>query len=395
MEDFLKQEKQLFLQTYNRYSVDIACGEGVHLISKSGIRYLDFFSGLGVNVLGHSHPRIIEAIHKQSERFLHLSNYFITDIQLAFAADLLKYTGFSKTFLTNSGTEATEAAIKITRQMKGTGKKIFSLTNSFHGRTYGALSLTNRIKYKQAFEPLLTGIDKIKFNDCEDLNNKINENTAALFIEFIQGESGINLVSKQFAETIKDLKLKYDFMLVADCVQSGIGRTGKPFAFNYYNILPDIVIVAKSIGGGLPLGAVLCNEKYDNVFSYGSHGSTFGGNPLSCAAGLVVLDEVFNKGLMNDVLKLGGYFFNELENLKNTFPNKIKDVRGRGFMIGIEMSHECKVIADNLRERNILVNCTNNNVIRILPPFISKKKDIDFFLYHFNDVLKKSNSNRK
>ncbi len=253
---------------------------------------------MGVNALGHAHPGIAEAINKQTAKFLHLSNYFITDIQLEFTAKLLKYSNMSKAFLTNSGAEAVEAAIKAIRRLKGNEGEIFSLTNSFHGRTYGALSLTDRKKYKKGFEPLLPKISSIKFNDEEDLQKKINKKTAAVFIEFLQGESGINLISTQFVELLTELRQKYNFAIVADCIQSGVGRTGKPFAFNHFEITPDIVLLAKSIGGGLPLGAMLTKGEFDESFSYGSHGTTFGGNPVSCAAGLIVLEEVFENGLM-------------------------------------------------------------------------------------------------
>ncbi|UCH66934.1 MAG: aminotransferase class III-fold pyridoxal phosphate-dependent enzyme [Ignavibacterium sp.] len=347
-----------------------------------------FFSGLGVNALGHSHPAIVEAINDQINRFSHVSNFFITDVQLEFAEKLLKYSEMSKVFLTNSGTEAVEAALKAVRRIKNLEGEILSFTKSYHGRTYGALSLTDRIEYKKEFEPLLPQISKITFNDEDDLIKKVNDNTAAIFMEFVQGESGINIITDCFVDTITRLKEKYDFAIIADCIQSGIGRTGKPYAFNYFNIKPDIVLVAKSIGGGLPLGAILTRGVYDEAFSYGVHGSTFGGNPVSCTAGIVVLDEVFGKGLVNSVAELGEYFISELRELSNKFPSIINDVRGLGFMIGVETTSDCDEIVNQLRERKVLINCTNQNVIRILPPLIATKNDIDFFLYNFHEVLK-------
>ena len=388
MQNILEREKQLFLYAYKRIPIDISHGEGVHLIAKDGTRYLDFFSGLGVNALGHAHPGIVKAIQEQVEKFAHVSNYFITDVQIEFAEKLLNYSSMSRIFLTNSGTEAVEAAIKVIRRLKGSKGKIYSLTSSFHGRTYGALSLTDRNDYKKGFEPFLPNIGTINFNDVEDLQKKINGNTAAVFIEFIQGESGINIVSNEFANALSDLRKKYNFALVADCIQSGIGRTGKSFAFNYFNVSPDIVLVAKSIGGGLPLGAMLTKGEYDEVFSYGSHGTTFGGNPVSCAAGKVVLEEIFENGLMNSVHELGNYFITELKELDKLFPSQIKEVRGLGFMIGIEMENDCSLLVDKLREKKVLVNCTNRSVVRILPPLIASRTDIDFFLYNFHEVLK-------
>lgn len=388
MENFLKEEEKLFLRTYKRLPIIISHGDGVHLIAKDGTKYLDFIGGLGVNALGHSHPGIIEAIRKQTIKFSHLSNHFITDIQLEFTAELLKFSNMSKAFLTNSGTEAVEAAIKAIRRSKGSEGEIFSLTNSYHGRTYGALSLTNRKDYKKGFEPFLPKISTINFNDTEDLKSKINENTVAVFIEFLQGESGINLISSKFVKLLSELREKYNFAIVADCIQSGVGRTGKPFAFSHFEVTPDIVLVAKSIGGGLPLGAMLTKGEFDEAFLTGNHGSTFGGNPVSCAAGIVVLKEVFENGLMQNADELGNYFRAELQDLKTLFPDKIQDVRGLGFMIGVEMKVNCNVLVDNLIKKNVLANCTNKNVLRLLPPLITTKNNIDFFLYNFHEVLK-------
>ncbi|MGB5893311.1 MAG: acetylornithine/succinylornithine family transaminase [Ignavibacteriaceae bacterium] len=389
MNDFLKEEEKLFLRTYKRIPINISHGDGVHLIAKDGTRYLDFIGGLGVNALGHAHPRIAEAIIKQTNKFSHLSNYFITDVQLEFTAKLLKYSNMSKAFLTNSGAEAVEAAIKAIRRSKGSEGEIFSLTNSFHGRTYGALSLTDRKDYKTGFEPLLPKISTIIFNDTEDLQKNINEKTAAVFIEFLQGESGINLVSTQFIKLLAEIKQKYNFAIVADCIQSGVGRTGKPFAFNHFEIMPDIVLIAKSIGGGLPLGAMLTKGEFDESFLYGSHGTTFGGNPVSCAAGLIVLKEVFENGLMKNAAELGNYLKIELEELKKLFPEKIKDIRGLGFMIGVEMYDNCTLLVEKLMQKNVLANSTNKNVLRLLPPLITTKNNVDFFLYNFHEVLKK------
>ena len=390
--DILEKDKSLFLSTYNRIPLNIDFGQGVHLFDKEGNRYLDFFSGLAVNALGYAHPRIVQAVADQISKFAHLSNNYITDIQIEFTELLLKYAKMSKAFLTNSGTESIEGAIKLIRKKFGPDKKIFALTDSFHGRTYGALSLTGRQKYKTGFEPLLPNISYINFNDVADLEKKIDNDTAAIFLELIQGEGGINLVSQDFITKIIELKKRYSFLIVADEIQSGIGRTGRPFAYNHFNLSPDIVVVAKAIGGGLPLGAFLVSPEISDVFEIGKHGTTFGGNPVSCAAGKVVLEEVFESGLMNEVAELGDYFFNQLLEIKKMFPGDIKDVRGKGFMIGIELSYECSDIVKEMREKKVLVNCTNKNVIRILPPLISTKSDIDFFLFNLHETLKTKNN---
>lgn len=381
-------EKKLFLNTYNRIPIEISHGSGVHLFDKEGNRYLDFFSGLAVNALGYAHPGIIQAVCKQIQMFAHLSNNYITEVQIEFTELLLKYSGMSKAFLTNSGTESIEGTIKLLRKHYGAEKKIFSLTGSFHGRTYGAVTLTGKEKYTKGFEPLLPGIEHIYFNDVEDLQHKVNKNTAALFIEFIQGEGGINVVSEEFVKELVKLRDEYGFALVSDEIQTGIGRTGKPFAFSHYNIEPDIIVSAKAIGGGLPLGAILVSPKFENDFTPGIHGTTFGGNPVCCAAGKVVIEEVFKNGLMEKVYILGNYLYDQLVELKNLYPNDIKEIRGKGFMLGVEMKYPGNEIVSKMRERKVLTNCTNSTVLRLLPPLISTKNDIDFFLYNFHKVLK-------
>jgi acetylornithine/N-succinyldiaminopimelate aminotransferase len=388
--DLVQRERELFLHTYKRLPIDIDHGEGVFLFDKAGNKYLDFFSGLAVNTLGYAHPKIVKAVSSQISKFAHLSNNYITEIQLEFSEILLKYSGMSKLFLTNSGAESIEGAIKIVRKISGRDKKIFSLTDSFHGRTYGALSLTARPKYRKGFEPFLPNIDHIKFNDIDDLENKIDISAGAVFIEFIQGEGGINVITNEFADKLKVLKEKFRFLIVADEIQTGIGRTGKPFAYNHYDLAPDIIVCAKAIGGGLPLGAILVSEKLQNVFDIGNHGTTFGGNPVCCAAGKVVLEEVFNNKLMENASTLGDYFLGKLNLLKKKYPRNVLEVRGRGLMIGIEMTTGCTDIVSEMRERKILVNCTNLRVIRLLPPLIIQKENIDQFLDEFERVLSKS-----
>lgn len=381
-------EKELFLNTYNRIPINISHGSGVHLFDTEGNRYLDFFSGLAVNALGYAHPGIVSAVAGQIQQFAHLSNNYITTVQLDFTELLLKYSGMSKAFLTNSGTESVEGALKLLRKYYGPDKKIYSLTGSFHGRTYGAVTLTGKEKYTKGFEPLLPGIDHIVFNDVNDLEDKVGTDTAAVFIEFIQGEGGINVVSEEFSEKLLKLRDQYGFAIVADEIQTGIGRTGKPFACDHYNAAPDIIITAKAIGGGLPLGAFLVSKKFEDVFTPGIHGTTFGGNPVCCAAGEVVLREVFEKGLMTEVEYLGYYLTEQLWEIKQMFPDDIKDIRGKGFMQGIEMKYPGNDIVSRMRERRVLTNCTNVNVLRLLPPLIADKNDIDFFLYNLHEVLK-------
>ena len=387
-QNIFEKEKELFIHTYNRIPIEIKFGQGVHLIDKNGNKYLDFFSGLGVNALGYAHPKIVEAVSNQIAKFGHLSNNYISEIQIEFAELLLKHSKMSKVFLSNSGTESIEGAIKLIRKKYGPNKKIYSLTNSFHGRTYGAMSLTARMKYRKGFEPLLPNIDQINFNDVDDLNNKVDADTAGIFIEFIQGEGGINVVSQNYISRLNELKSKFDFLIVSDEIQCGIGRTGLPFSHDHFSVKPDIIVSAKAIGGGLPLGAILISSELETVFEVGKHGTTFGGNPISCAAGKVVLEEVFENGLMEQVAEHGIYLIEQLNELQKIFPNDIKEIRGKGLMVGIDLFYNGNKIVENLRERRVLANCTNETVIRLLPPLIITKNDIDFFLYNFHETLK-------
>jgi acetylornithine and succinylornithine aminotransferases len=385
--NIFEQEREVFLHTYNRIPLEIERGEGAYLINKKGDRYLDFFSGLAVNALGYAHPKIVKAVSEQISKFAHLSNSYITDVQVEFGELMLKHSGMARLFLSNSGTEAIEGTLKLIRKKHGSQKNVFSLTDSFHGRTYGALTLTGRDKYKKGFEPMLPGIGQIKFNDINDLEQKVNANTAAIFLEFIQGEGGINEVSEEFVNRMKELRSTFGFAIVADSIQCGIGRTGKPFSHNYFDLQPDVIVTAKAIGGGLPLGAFMVSDEFIDTFETGKHGTTFGGNPVSCAAGKVVLQEVFENGLMESVKELGLYLKRELTALKQSYPDKIKEVRGKGFMLGVELAFDGSTVVKLMREKKILVNCTNVNVIRLLPPMILTRTEIDMFLSNFKKSI--------
>ncbi|MGE5431410.1 MAG: aspartate aminotransferase family protein [Syntrophomonadaceae bacterium] len=388
MKTLLEKEKELFLPTYSRIPIEISRGEGVYLIDTKGDKYLDFFSGLAVNALGYAHPKIVEAVCSQIGRFGHLSNNFITDVQVEFTEKLLKYSKMTRAFLSNSGTEAVEGTIKLVRLKMGPDKKIFSLTNSFHGRTYGAMTLTAREKYQKGFEPLVPNVGHIEFNNVKDLEKKAGKDTAAIIFEFIQGEGGINEVSEEFIRKVAELRDKYGFIFVEDAIQDGVGRSGKAFVHEYYGVEPDVIVTAKAIGGGLPLGAFLTTERLKDVFTAGKHGTTFGGNPVSCAAGKVVLEEVFENGLMEKVYENGNYFKHELLKLKEEFPGDVKDVRGKGYMLGVELNYEASSVVKAMRDRKVLSNATNVNVIRILPPLIATKEDIDLYLSVLKDALK-------
>ena len=372
-----ERERDAFFHTYKRLPLDIDRGEGVYLFDKSGKRYLDLFGGLAVNALGYAHPGVVRAIHEQSKRFIHLSNYFVTDAALELAELLRKHTGFAKVFFSNSGTEGIEGAIKIARLWGSTREKteIVSFTNAFHGRTYGALSMMDRVKYRSGFEPFLGNFSILPFNDPAALN--LSDGTLAVFLEFIQGEGGIVPASEEFVAAIAGLQRRHGFLVVADEIQSGIGRTGRPFAFSHYDISPDIAVVAKPLGGGLPIGAILGSAAVADVLDIGRHGTTFGGNPVSCAAGIVVMKEIFESGLMRNAETSGTYFMKGLGDLREAFPSLVSAVRGKGLMIGVELRRPCDAVVAEMLRGGVLANCTNQNVIRIVPPLIITKAQID------------------
>lgn len=392
MQDILKQysdlEQQDFFHTYKRLPIVIERGEGCYLYAASGEKILDMFGGLAVNVLGYSHPAINSAIEEQIKKYIHISNIFYQEKQIALADKILQLSGFKKVFFSNSGTESTEAAIKAVRKyFLGTEKKtLVSFSGSFHGRTMGALSLTARKKYRDQFAPLLPDVRHLEFNSIKDLNENIDESTAAIFIECIQGESGINIVSQEFIDVINVLKQRYGFIVVADEIQSGVGRTGRLHGYEHFGLDADIVVLAKGIGGGLPLGAILGNERVENVFTYGEHGSTFGGNPVAAACGYAIFSE-FENGLIFKIIAAGEYLTGKLNELKDKHNEKIIQVRGKGLMIGVEMHFPAQVIVDKLMQEGVLVNCTNENVIRLLPPYIITEEDINLFIEKFDKVL--------
>lgn len=381
-------EKNLFFQTYRRLGVYVERGEGVYLVDFGGRRYLDMIAGIGVNALGYGNDKVKRAIIDQVEKYIHLSNLFVQKAQIELASLLLEISGYRKVFFTNSGAEAIETAIKLIRKWgKRFGKiEIIAFSNSFHGRTMGALSLMDKIKYRDGYEPFLPEIYIAKYNDVEDVEKKVNHKTAGVFLEFIQGEGGIIPADEKFVQKIFELREKFNFLVVADEIQSGLWRTGKFFAFEHYGVSPDVVALAKPLGGGLPLGAVLGNEKVADVFTLGVHGSTFGGNPVACSAGCAVIREIQN-GIIDNVKIVGDYLRGELLRLKDKHGEIIKDVRGIGLMVGVEFNIECFDIVNRLVEKGIIVNCTSNNVVRLLPPLIIEKEHVDLFIEKFDEVL--------
>lgn len=389
---FIEREEANFFHTYKRIPLEIDRGEGMYLFTRDGRKYLDMFSGLAVNALGYGHPAVLAAIREQSERFIHLSNYYLQEPQLRLAEMLIRISGYSKLFLSNSGTESIEGALKIARKWgSGRGKtNIISFSNAFHGRTMGALSMMDRQKYREGYGPFLDNFCILPFNDAKALSNGVDSTTAAIVLEFIQGEGGICPASSTFVQAIRELRNRHGFLLIADEIQSGLGRTGKFFGFEHFGIRPDIVVIAKPLGGGLPLGAILGNEIVSDVLTPGVHGTTFGGNPVACAAGIAVIKELMENGVLKNAESMGILMHRSLSELQREFPTLVRDVRGYGLMAGVELSIDGDAIVEQLRERGILLNCTNQTVLRILPPLIVQDQHIRETITALREILKLS-----
>ena len=376
-----------FLPASKQIDLDIDSAKGTYLFDKNGMGYLDFFSGMGVNALGHQHPKIQKAIERQMKRNLHLFGYFLQDVHHKLAELALQNTHFGRIFLTNSGTESVEGALKLVKKWANQNKRkdIVCFNGGFHGRSLGALSVTAQKAKQAAFQPLLNNIKAINKTEF-DLDVTINEDTAAVIIELVVGEGGIHITDSEFVEHLMRLKKRYGFLLIVDEIQSGMGRTGELFSYMHYNIEPDIIAVAKAIGGGLPLGAFMLTEELANVFAPGEHGSTFGGNPLACATGIVVLEELMENKLLDNVNTMSNYFFSKLAIIKAKYPTIITEVRGIGLMIGIEMGDYAAPVMKKCLENFMIVNVTQGTVIRLLPPLVVTRLDIDKAL----EILEKS-----
>ncbi|MFA6539967.1 MAG: aspartate aminotransferase family protein [Bacteroidota bacterium] len=384
-----ERESQLFFHTYKRLPLEVERGEGCYLFAKDGKKYLDMLSGLAVNALGYAHPAVIKAVDEQIRKYGHLSNYFIQEPQIQLAERLLYHSGFDKIFFTNSGTEAIEGSVKLVRKWgKPKNKKlIFGMSNGFSGRTMGALSLMDKEKYREGYDPFLPNFGIIEYNNIAELESKIDETTAGIFLEFIQGEGGIVSVSSEFVQKLNELREKFGFLIIADEIQSGIGRTGRLFGFQHFDFLPDIITIAKPIGGGLPLGAILGSKKVADVWGYGVHGTTFGGNSISCAAGIATIDIALTDDFLKNIVANSAYLFEKLNDLKSRY-QVITEIRGFGYMIGIDLKVESTQIVDLMLKQGVIVNSTAGSVIRILPPLIAGKSEFDQLLQVLENCLK-------
>ncbi|MEY3385272.1 MAG: hypothetical protein RIR53_83 [Bacteroidota bacterium] len=376
--DIIEREHAVVFQTYRRINVAIDRAEGMRIYDVDGKAYLDMLGGIAVNALGHGHPRIIEAIEQQIRRYMHVSNVFYQEPQVILAEQLVKASGYPRVFFSNSGAESTDGAMKIARRFgSATGRyDVIGFSGGFHGRTYGALSVMDKPLYKEGMGPFLPNTLVLPFNDVDALEARVDEHTAAVILEFIQGEGGIAEATQEFVDAIWRLKECYGFLVIADEVQSGIGRTGDFFAFERYGVRPDVVTIAKAMGGGLPLGGILATEEAAALLEKGMHGTTYGGNPVACVAGSVVIDEV-TSGLMQHVRQVGEYLHGRLREIHDRFPLLIREVRGRGCMQGIVLNQDAAPFIPKLLNRGVIANATAGNVIRLVPPFVLTHGDVD------------------
>jgi acetylornithine/N-succinyldiaminopimelate aminotransferase len=379
------------INTYTRQPIAISHGKGVKVWDNDDNEYIDFFAGIAVSNLGHSHPNILNALKKQSEKIIHCSNIYYNENQLVLAKLLNKLIPNTRVFYANSGAEANEGAIKLAR--KYTGKtEIISTKNSFHGRTLTTITATGQPKYSEPFKPLPAGFKHVTFGEINELKDAISGKTAAVLLELVQGEGGVVVSDGNYFKEVEKICKENNVLLILDEVQTGFGRCGKMFASEIFSLKPDITTVAKAIAGGFPMGAIIANEKVAKGFEPGDHGATFGGSPLACALAIASIETIINDNLLENSEKLGKYFKDQLLKLKDKY-SFIKIVRGYGLMIGIELDIKCSDIVDKAREKGFLINCTADKVIRLVPPLIIKKKEIDLLIDALDEIFLEIQSN--
>lgn len=393
----LREADRYMVGTYRRPPIVFTRGKGCHLYDTGGRAYLDFLGGIAVNALGYSHPRLVRVMRREAARAVHLSNLFHNPFQGPLAKKLAEWSGLDRVFFTNSGTEAMEGAMKLARahskknRVAGAPAKtrFLALENSFHGRTFGAVSITFPAKYREPFEPLVPGAEFVRFNDVGDLERKFDDSVCAIVLETIQGEGGIYPVSEGFWSRARELATQHNAAMIADEIQCGLGRTGRKFAYQKFAAKPDIVTVAKPLAGGLPLGAFIANEQFAAAFTPGLHGTTFGGGPFVCAVALEFLKTLEDEKLLANVRERGEELRRGLEKLQARL-GFIREVRGEGLIVGLDLSIEGAPIAEEALKRGLIINCTHEHILRMLPPFIVRAQDIREFLKTLEVVLAKA-----
>ncbi|MCM8784169.1 MAG: aspartate aminotransferase family protein [Candidatus Omnitrophica bacterium] len=387
-EEVIKLYEDYVMNTYTRMPISLAKGKGSRVWDLEQREYLDFFPGWGVSGLGHVHPKITSAIKEQAKKLIHVSNNYYHHLQARLAKKIIDLSFPGKIFFCNSGAEANEAAFKLAR-IYGQGKRfeIIAFENSFHGRTIAAIAATGQKKYQEGFEPLPSGFIHVPYNNIKAVRNALSERTIAVILELIQGEGGIKVADFEFVNELYRLCKEKDVLLIVDEVQTGMGRTGEFFCFQNYGIIPDIMTLAKALGGGLPIGAMVARSGVAECFRPGMHASTFGGSPLVCKAALTVIETIQKDRLLNNCRRLGNYLKEKLSVFKEKF-SFVREVRGMGLMLALELDISGKTVVDQCRKRGLLINCTQERILRIMPAINVSKKDIDKAVGILEDVLK-------
>ena len=380
--DIIANYNKYILDTYTRTPLIFVKGKGMSLTDIHGKKYLDFFPGWGVNNVGHCHPKVMAGVRDQIGKLIHVPNNFYHLQQAKLAKEIIRNSFAGKIFFCNSGAEGCEAAIKLAKAYGQSDHRheIIAMNKSFHGRTIGALSATGQNKYQEGFSPLLDGFKHVAFNDIEAVKNALSEKTVAILLELVQGEGGIHIAEKSFIQELRKLCDQKNILLIFDEVQTGIGRTGEIFAYKHYGVIPDAMILAKALGGGLPIGALVVGEKFCGILKPGMHASTFGGSPLICKAALGVFKAIFTDKMLPNAKRMGEYLMEKLKHLQPKF-DCMKEVRGLGLMIGVELTIECKPIIEECLKHGLIINCTQGNVLRIMPALNVTKKQINRALH--------------
>ena len=390
-QEIIDKTEEYYLPVFKRNKLVFDHGEGCYLYDVEGKKYLDFLAGIAVNAFGYNYKNLVDAISEQASKIIHCSNYFYTEVQADAVELIAEITKMDKVFLCNSGAEANEGAIKLARKYgykKNANKyKIISAVHSFHGRTMATLTATGQPHYQEGFSPLPTGYEYVPYGDLKALKAKMDKTVCAVLLEPIQGEGGVNVAPDGYLKAVREICDENEALVMFDEIQCGMARSGKWFAWEHENVKPDVITLAKAIGGGFPMGAFCVSEKYANVLSYGDHGSTFGGNPLSCAAVKATISEMKALDMPNKVTETGGYLKAGLVKLKEKYPEKIKEVRGRGLMLGMEVNKPGASIVAEALDKGLIINCTAECVIRLVPPLIVSKEQIDSALSILDEVL--------
>lgn len=387
----IEETEKYYLPVFGRYPMVMELGQGCRVWDNEGNEYVDAFAGIAVNSLGYNHPVLVKAISEQASKLMHCSNLYYTEIQAKALRVVAEATGMNRIFFANCGAEGNEGAMKLARKY-GVSKaptkyKIISADESFHGRTFDTLAATGHDYYHVGYGPLSPGHVLVPYGDIKALEAQMDDDVCAVLLEPIQGEGGVHVPSDEYLQQVRALCDKHDALLIFDEVQTGVARTGKWFAYMHSGVKPDILTFAKGIGGGFPVAGFAVPERLAHVFKPGDHGGTFGGNPLACAAVYATLTTIKSEGLVDKVAEKGEYFKNELRKLQEKYPDKVTDVRGCGLMLGMEVAGEGKTIVESCLANNVIVNCTAGNVIRIVPPLIISKEEIDIVVAALDKAL--------